>query len=75
MLSEIEKHGGRSICDDDGDYRAEYRGFYLMFTYEHLHVARVDDWDRWANSRIAMIDVPTTIEELDALLDTLAEDS
>lgn len=79
MVGEVVKAGGVETTNpgeaDDGHWRAEYRGFRLWWAEwgTRLHVARVKDFDRWANSRLYGDEAPTTMEALDALLDRLAE--
>ena len=78
MVSEVVRCGGRETTNlgeaDVGHFRAEYRGFYLWWIQDRgeLHVARIDDFDRWANSRVYEGEAPTTMETLDARLDGLA---
>ena len=72
MVSQVVAAGGRESPEySDHEWATEYRGFYLRWTHEALHVARVSDFDRWSNSRIYEGEPPTTIEELDTLLDGL----
>lgn len=77
MLSQVVAAGGVGMGDpreeSGGDYRAEYRGFRLWWAQwgTVLHVARIEGFDRWANSRIHKGEAPPSLEELDALLDIL----
>ena len=78
MISEIVRVGGVDTTHPDvddccGHYRASYRGYYLWFIQNDnkLNVAWADGFDRWANSLIYQGDAPTTLEQLDVLLDSL----
>jgi len=77
MVSEIVAQGGLDLSDPDeedlGHYRTQYRGYYLWFIQNDnkLNAAWVDDFDRWANSRVYEGPAPTTREELNTLLDHL----
>lgn len=73
MVSRVVAAGGHEIPQyDDHEWLTVYRGFLLRWTDSVLHAARFVGFDRWANSRIYDGDPPTTIEELDTLLDGLA---
>ena len=77
MIHEIVAHGGTDTTGPDedrhGHFRASYRGYHLWFVENDakLHVARQDDFDRWANSRVYEGEAPCTIDDLDAVLDGL----
>ncbi len=77
MVSQVVAAGGVDATDpaEDiaGEGRADYRGFRLWWDDWglRLHVARVDGFDRWGNSRIYEGDAPPTLGALDALLDRL----
>lgn len=72
MASRVVAAGGTEITQyDDHEWLAVYRGFLLRWTDTALHVARFAYFDRWSNSRIYDGEPPTTIEELNALLDGL----
>lgn len=81
MCSEVVRCGGVESTnpgeDDAGVFRNVYRGFYLFWDQNRgiLHVARVADFDRWANSRVYRGESPTTMEALDALLSDLEKDT
>lgn len=81
MCSEVVRCGGVESTNpgeaDVGCFRNVYRGFYLWWDQNGgiLHVARVADFDRWANSRVYHGESPTTMEALDSLLSDLEKDT
>lgn len=78
MVAQVVASGGVDTThpteDIAGEGRADYRGFRLWWDDWglRLSVARVEGFDRWANSRLWLGDAPPTIEALDALLGRLA---
>jgi N-acyl-D-aspartate/D-glutamate deacylase len=81
MLQQVVERGGVDTTApyedcDYGSFRATYRGYYLWWISwkNKLNIAWANDFDRWANSRVYEGESPTTIEGLDALLDTLTDE-
>jgi hypothetical protein len=72
MISEIVRAGGVDTTfpgeDLQGHFRATYQGYFIWMTWEKINVARADDFDRWANSRVYEGPAPNSLERLDQIL-------